>query len=178
MSTSLNDKMKSAKSGNRNPCWRNSRESWFYFHFHFFFFFFTFYNKETLWLETKPVPFRIHHHCMASFFLLYQALSSFRRKFIFSFRFIFSFSASGFLNFRSRDLRRGRSLIFHVIKIIMLRQQTNHIVQCDHCCCSEGRNWKRFWPVGPAKMSSPSPGKRRMDTDVIKLYPCKSLCVI
>lgn len=24
-------------------------------------------------------------------------------------------------------------------------------------------------------MSSPSPGKRRMDTDVIKLYPCRSL---
>ena len=23
-------------------------------------------------------------------------------------------------------------------------------------------------------MSSPSPGKRRMDTDVIKLYPCRS----
>ena len=25
-------------------------------------------------------------------------------------------------------------------------------------------------------MSSPSPGKRRIDTDVIKLYPCSILC--
>lgn len=58
MSTSLNDKMKSAKSGNRNPCWRNSRESWFYFHFHFFFFFFLhFITKKPCNLRQNQFPF-------------------------------------------------------------------------------------------------------------------------
>lgn len=61
----------------------------------------------------------------------------------------------------------------HVITITMLRQQTNlRKSRVVHCCRSEGWKWKVVFVCWTGTMSSPSPGKRRMDTDVIKLYPC------
>ena len=60
------------------------------------------------------------------------------------------------------------------------RDQNNNVTSTNqpeslvvHCCCKdlEEVGGKYVFRIG--RMSSPSPGKRRMDTDVIKLYPCR-----
>ena len=82
-----------------------------------------------------PYDLRQNQSSLVVFASVLQALSTrikYRRillenLFLF-FHFIFSFSSSGFFNSAHETCGRGRSLAFHVIKIIMLRQQTNHKV--------------------------------------------------
>ena len=65
------------------------------------------------------------------------------------------------------------------------RDQNNNVTSTNqpesiivHCCLGRRETEGEIWACWTDIMSSPSPGKRRIDTDVIKLYPYLNLRVI
>lgn len=75
--------------------------------------------------------------------------------------FIFSFSSSGFLSSAHETCGWGRSLTFHVIKIIMLRQQTNHKVLVRPLLLQRGTKLEEILPCRTGKNVVPIAWKEK-----------------
>lgn len=142
---------------------------------------FTFHNTVLRKLSTINVisPIPRSSPCTLQVFRVFSKIVAWEGR-IFSFLFIWFpvFLLPVCFHFRSRDQWMGAERSYS-------RDQNNNVTSTNqpeslvvHCCLQWREKLGEIWACRTDSMSSPSPGKRRIDTDVIKLYPCKSLRVI